>query len=143
MLGRKSKSKFSRLVVIGMVSSVCMLGIASSSNSQTNSIPQPKAIYNSCGAIRSWIKADCTHHYGQNPNQPGIRILEIQRITDNGGNVYVRVYDADSNRTLLEANPGVGGKEEFFFGNSGTNGYYVQTRLHNPGSAVDYKITRK
>ena len=133
MLGNKSNRNLFQLASIGILSSVFNLGIALSGNSIGN-----ESATQYCGGSNSSAKAECTHVFDS--GNGGSRVLKIEKIDGNGGNVFVRVYNPQTNQTILEANPGVGGRETFSVQGKGV--YAIQLRLHNPGSSVTYVIER-
>ena len=96
--------------------------------------------------VSEWRTSDCSNtscefNFGENSNFNGARELVIDSITGNGGNVYIRV--SDGNNVILEANPGVGGREKFLFdGTSRSQGYRILIRPHNEGSSVRFSVRR-
>ncbi len=117
---------------------MCIVFIALPSNSQN------KWSHWSCGNLNpTLVRAECEFTLGDDTGYSGNRQLLIDRINGNGGNVYVRVYDAENGEKLLEENPGVGGRETFYFDREKRKrGYKIFMRLHNPGSSVDFRVGR-
>ncbi len=125
MLTKKSL----KLAAIGMLVPLCIFVNGLPGNSQESS---------------EWRTGDCSEincefNFGQNSNYRGMRELVINRITGNGGNVSVQIYDG--NNIILNANPGVGGRELFAFDGK-KEGYKIFIRPHNAGSSVSFSVGR-
>lgn len=118
-----------KLAAIGMLVPLCIFVNGLPSNSQE---------------VSNWRRGDCSQEsctlfFGGDSNFAGVRELVIDSITGNGGNVSVTVYDG--NNIILDANPGVGGSEKFYFDGK-SQGYRILVRPHNAGSSVTFRVGR-
>ncbi len=135
------KTKDFKLAVIGILVCLCISFIGFPSNSQQ----YDRWVHLSCPGLvyNPQVRAECEFLFNSDTNYAGNRELLISTIEGNGGNVFVRVYDAESLRTILEANPGVGGRETFYFdAEKQKQGYKIFVRLHNLGSSVRFSVGR-
>ena len=129
MFKKNLTKKTLKLAAIGMLVPLCIIVNGLPGNSQESS---------------EWISEECSQiiclfKFGQNSNYRGMRELVINSITGNGGNVSVKIYDGDN--MILDANPGVGGREIFAFDGK-KEGYQIVIRPHNAGSSVRFSVRR-